>query len=88
MLDQRLKEYATDRQSEVFDAVVAHGSNNKAAAALGVSRQTVDKCINRLKKVAATHGYSPDHGMTHSVPDGLKLRGTSQLWKDGEVANG
>jgi len=45
VIDERIKEFATPRQREYIDAVNLHGSNQKAAAALGVSRRTVDRGI-------------------------------------------
>lgn len=69
--------------AEILEAVKRCGSNNKAAAELGIGRRSVDK---RMAKYAAVHGYSPQHDMVHTVPDGFKVKGVSTLYKpDGSV---
>lgn len=83
-----LTEYCTTtRQAEQLEAVIkADGNQTKAARALGVSHQTVSKTIKRLKAVAASKGWSPDHDMRKKVPEGFGVKGTSTLYgKDGEL---
>lgn len=80
--DQNLKQYATDRQWELYLAVCEHGSNKKAAKALGVNRRGVDHAIKRMKDAAARQGYSPEHDMKRPVPDGFHLKGTSTLYDE------
>lgn len=79
MLDQYLP-FATSRQAEYIQAVKKHGSNRKAASALGVGESTVRRSLDSLKKAAAIRGFSPDHDMTKPVPEGFRLRGTSTLY--------
>ena len=87
MIDAHLASYATVRQLEYLEAVDRLGSNQKAAAHFGVNRRIVDKAINALKKKAALQGYSPDHAMTRTVPDGFKVKGVSTLFNGkGELA--
>lgn len=66
--------------SEIM-AVLAEcgGSQRKAAGALGIPRSTLQ---GRLKRMALK-GYSPQHGMTRTCPDGFQVRGVSTLY-DGE----
>lgn len=61
---------------EVIQALREHGSNTKAAEALGINRRSMDRRLVGMKK----RGWSPDHDMTHIVPDGYKLKGTSTLY--------
>jgi hypothetical protein len=75
--DKRLTEWATPRQIEFIEAVDKYGSERKAAAALGVSRGTISNSMLALKKRAARSGYSPDHAMTRTVPDGYLVKGVS-----------
>jgi len=68
------------------DAIIAalreHGSNRKAAAALGVNVRTVERRRAKL----ALKGYSPDHDMTRTVPDGFNVKGVSTYYdEDGRV---
>jgi len=38
-----------------------------------------------LEQSQTLHGYNPDHDLTHVVPSPLVLKGTSSLYKDGEL---
>jgi len=79
-----LEPFATPRQREYITAIKEHGSNRKAASALGVHHSAVSRSMDSLKKKAARQGYSPNHDMTHPAPDGFHLKGASTLYKDGE----
>jgi hypothetical protein len=80
MIDEKLMQYGTEREREYYLAVIKHGSNRKAAEALGCARRSVDKGIQNIKAKAARQGYAPEHDMTRQVPDGFHLRGTSTLY--------
>lgn len=68
---------------EVIAALESCGSINKAAKHLGVARYGLQARVKRL----ALKGYSPAHDMTHTVPDGYKVKGVSTLYReDGTVA--
>lgn len=83
MHDPKLKEFATQRQAQILDAIEQYGSQRAAAEALGLSHGTVGDAVQALKKRAAKAGWSPDHDMHRPVPDGFRLRGTSTLY-DGD----
>lgn len=69
--------------AEILEVVKRLGSNNKAAAELGIGRRTVDR---RMAKYAALHGYSPQHDMVKTVPDGFTVKGVSTLYgPEGDV---
>lgn len=78
-LDETLKDWATPRQAEYIDAVNLHGGIRAAARALGVYDNAIRESLGRLKKYAAAHGYSPDHGLTHKIPEPFVARGHSSL---------
>jgi len=80
MIDPKLAEFATIRQLEILEAVEKHGSNKKAAAAMGIDRRSVDRSMLSLKHKAAQSGYSPEHDMTRTVPEGFKVRGVSTYY--------
>lgn len=63
---------------EIIDALLEHGSNRKAADALGLNIRTVE----RRRATLALKGWSPEHDMTRRVPDGFKVKGTSTLYRD------
>ena len=68
---------------DIIAAVREHGSHRKAAKALGCDARNVDRRMDRLR----LRGYSPEHDMTHTVPDGYTVKGVSTLYReDGSVA--
>lgn len=79
-LDPNLQEYATDSQWKKLTAIKTHGSERKAANALGITRSAFGKAKRAVTKKAAERGYSPAHDLLHSVPDGYRIRGTSTLY--------
>lgn len=84
-MDQ-LKKYATERQLEVIEAVEKYGSQGKAANALNTSQRNVERILARVRRNAAKRGYSPDHDMTHTTPEGYKVKGVSTYYdEDGNV---
>jgi len=83
--DTQLRSYATVRELEYIEAIEKHGSQRKAAVALGVSKNAICDSINNLKKRAAKRGYSPEHNLIHPVAPGQMLRGASQLYRRGEA---
>src|SRR5215469_13645026 len=85
-LDPKLREFCTVRQLEIFEALEDHGSERKAADALGIARGTIRAAMIALRKKAALKGYSPEHHMTRTVPDGMVLKGVSSYFnKDGAL---
>src|SRR5205085_10323161 len=49
-------------------------------------KSVVDEAMASLKRKAAKQGYSPDHAMTKTVPDGFKVKGVSTFYdEDGKV---
>lgn len=79
------KELGTARQIEYLQAIEAHGNQTSAAAALGIDRSTIAKSLTALKAKCAKRGESPEHDMTHQVPTGYQVKGTSTLYgEDGQ----
>lgn len=60
-VDERLKDFATDRQKEFIDAINEHGSLSAAAAAVGVDKGNIWRALEAIKKRAARAGYAPGH---------------------------
>lgn len=88
-IDEKLLEYATPRQREILEAMIAAGGNGRIAAdALGVRRQYPSEILAVVKAKAARQGYSPQHDMVHTVPPGFKVRGVSTYYGDDGVARG
>jgi hypothetical protein len=85
MIDEKLMQYGTEREREYYLAVIKHGSNRKAADALGCARRSVDKGMQLLRAKAARHGYSPEHDLIRPAPDGFHLHGASTYYKQTET---
>ena len=82
-IDDRLREYATDRQWEIYTVREGCQTTEEASKILNISQRNVCAAIDRLKIAAARAGYSPSHDMVRPVPEGFHLRGTSTLY-DGD----
>jgi hypothetical protein len=86
MIDVGLKQYATEKQLHYINAINEHGSYRKAAAALNCSKGSIQKAVELVRMKAAKHGYAPDFGMVHSVPEPFIVKGHSTLYdKDGNT---
>lgn len=85
-IDERLKEWATEKQAQYIDAVNEHGGFRAAARALGLNKTTLQISIQRLQNNAATRGYSPEHGWNNTVPTTHIAKGVSTYYDaDGNV---
>src|SRR3546814_18848071 len=81
-----LARFASPAQDRYLEAVLRLGSCRAAARELGVHNATVSRCIKALQDKAASQGYSPDHDMTHVVPDGFRVKGVSSFYnRHGEL---
>lgn len=72
----------TDNQRETIQAVIDHGGIRPAARALGRGHPGIVNLVKRVKARAARQGHSPDHNMTHTVPDGYHVKGTSTYFDE------
>lgn len=75
-----MRAWATVRQLEYLDAIDKNGSIVRAAKALGVAKGSIDCSLRLLRTKAAKQGYSPEHDMTRTVPDGFKVKGVSTYY--------
>lgn len=67
---------------DIIAALREHSSTYKAAEALGMNR----RALMRRKAALAEKGWSPDHDMTKTVPDGFTVGGVSTYYdSDGKV---
>lgn len=81
-----LRDFATARECEFLDAIEKHGSERKAAEALGVNRGTVSSAIRRVRYKAARQGYAPGHWTGGVAPGYLTGKVTVAVnAKTGEV---
>lgn len=86
MIDENLKQFATDRQRQIIEEVNRTGSARAAAAVLGISRDTVRDAVKRVTLKASAQGYSPDHALTKVIPAPYIARGHStQYNREGQL---
>lgn len=71
----------TDKQKEAVDAVREHGSQRKAAMALGIGRATLQGHL----KLAARSGYAPGHFDNGTAPGYFMGKVTVQRGPNGNV---
>lgn len=64
---------------DLLDAIEKHGTVAAAAKSIGLHIRTARRKLAR----AAQRGHSPQHDMTHLVPEGYRVRGVSTLY-DGD----
>lgn len=84
-----LIQFATPRQIEYIDAIKKTGSRRKAGQMLGLkSSSVIAESMTSLKRKAALQGYSPDHDMTRTVPDGYTVKGVSTYYNRDGVPSG
>jgi len=74
----------SERQRELITLRAQGLTIEGASEAMGINKRNVVAMCQRVKVRAAKQGYSPEHDMVHTVPDGFKVRGTSTLYKDGD----
>lgn len=80
--DERLLEFATERQAQCLEAYWSYPTLREAALSLGITHPAIVKAVKAVKAKAARQGYSPEHDMAHLVPDGFHLKGTSTLYDE------
>lgn len=79
-VDEGLKAFASPAQRRHIDAINLHGTQEKAAMAIGIRPESIAQSIQAVKRRAAIKGYSPQHDMTHVVPDAFMVKGVSTFY--------
>jgi len=72
---------SSERHREVVQAVIAHGSNNKASKVLGCGRRTVDRLMKRLEARAATKAVAPHRSVNKETMEGFEAKRISTAYK-------
>lgn len=75
-----LLEWATPRQKAIAEARIKGETWEWIYNNLGVDQGNGRKTLASLKRRAVRQGYSPDHDMTHTVPDGFHVKGVSTYY--------
>ena len=79
---ESLKEFATQRQCEIIDALIKNGTQASAAKDLGLNIRTLERSLKRVKENASRRGWSPSHDMNHSVPSTHVVKGVSTFYDE------
>jgi len=88
LIDEGLKAYATERQSEYIDAVNEYGGIRSAARSLNLNHSTIVEALAQLRRRAATSGYAPEQDMVRPVPEPFIVRGVSTYYNAEGKASG
>lgn len=78
-------EFATVRELEYIEAIKKHDGQRAAAKVLGVSQSSISEALKRLERRATIRNFNPKYQMHRAIPDGLKLKGGSTLYRKGEI---
>lgn len=84
-IDPKLREFATQRQLEYFDAIERAGHIAGAARALNLTRATLQEAIKIVSAKAAKQGYAPGHFESGTAPGFNMGKVTVQRGPAGEV---
>jgi hypothetical protein len=78
---------ASDTQIEACKAVMAYGTNNKAAKALGKGRRGIDRIMKLLEERAASKAVAPHKSVDRETMAGFEAKRVSTAYKeDGTIA--
>ena len=75
-----LLEWATPQQKVIAEARIKGETWEWIYNNLGVDQGNGRKTLEGLKRRAVRQGYSPDHDMTHTTPEGMFVKGLSSLY--------
>ena len=78
--------FATENQAAKLAVILKCGTVKAAAVELGINERGVWKMLAAVRNKAAKRGHAPAYDMKVTVPDGYQVKGTSTLYRDGQVA--
>lgn len=81
---EMLLPYAGNPTTQKILALLSEGHSRKETASIvGLSYDAIKKRVQVARKRAALLGFSPEHDMTHTVPENYHVKGVSTLYKNG-----
>jgi hypothetical protein len=87
-MNDHLYQFATVRQIEILEAIEKTGSQAKATKLLGVSKRSVERSMQALRRRAAQQLASEHDYANKPVPQGYTIRGVSQYVGDDGIVKG
>lgn len=79
-----LKYCTTDRQREMLNAYIEHGTLGKASAACGAPKQNISRLVGVLKGRAAMHESRMHYENPNAIPEPYFLKGVSTYYAKNE----
>lgn len=80
---QELLPFARNTQDENCLMTLSEGHTQaEAAQIMGVTKRTIERRMKCIRDNAALRGWSPEHDMVHTVPEGYFVKGTSTLYDE------
>lgn len=74
-----IRPFVDDRQKQTIDAILKHGTQVKAAKALGITQPALSLRLKTLQRNAQLNGWMPEYGSTHQLPAGMRMKGISAM---------
>jgi hypothetical protein len=79
----QLEKFAeSETQMRVATLIDGGMTKRQASIEMGIDERNVYRLVERIKANAVKRGYSPDHDMTHVVPEGYKVKGVSTYYNE------
>ena len=72
----------SEPQMRVATLIDGGMTKRQASIEMGIDERNVYRLVERIKANAVKRGYSPDHDMTHVVPEGYKVKGVSTYYNE------
>lgn len=85
MIDDKILEFASERQREILEVYNRTGSQHKTSIELGIHKKTVWDAIQTVKAKAARNGYAPGNFESGVAPGYAMGKVTIQRSADGSV---
>lgn len=78
-----LLEYAKSKSEKKYlKALIENKTQEQAAKALGINLRSLTRALSKVKAKAVKQGFSPEHDMTHTAPEGFGVKGVSTYYDE------
>lgn len=85
-ITEEFMSFATENQAAKLAVILKCDTVSAAAVEIGINERSLYKMLASVRGKAAKRGHAPECDMKVTVPDGYQVKGTSTLYKDGNVA--
>jgi hypothetical protein len=86
-LNEGYREFATEKQWEIYKAYCEFGSQKAAGEKLGKTQSTVQQSLVTMQARAAKRNFDPQNGSVRPTAEGFEVHGTSTMTRNefGEI---